>query len=101
MELTSVSNSLAEFGNTLVPIPGILECDEEPVVIRRVHSNLAVLSTKTKPKKVLFEGSDGKDYTFLLKGMEDLHLDERIGQLLGALNSIFDARKSKFILFIA
>jgi PI-3-kinase-related kinase SMG-1 len=48
---------------------------------------LEVLRTKTRPKKLLFVGSDGRRYSYLLKGHEDLHLDERIMQLLRIVNS--------------
>lgn len=34
------------------------------------------------------QGSDGRKYTFLFKGMEDLHLDERIMQLLSICNNL-------------
>ncbi len=37
--------------------------------------------TKTKPKKITMVGSNGRLYTFLLKGREDLHLDERMMQV--------------------
>lgn len=45
-----------------------------------------ILPTKTKPKKLAFIGNDGKKYTYLFKGMEDLHLDERIMQFLSIAN---------------
>jgi serine/threonine-protein kinase SMG1 len=45
-----------------------------------------ILPTKTKPKKLIFHGSDGRQYTFLFKGLEDLHLDERIMQFLSIAN---------------
>jgi PI-3-kinase-related kinase SMG-1 len=37
-------------------------------------------------------GSDGKKYTYLFKGLEDLHLDERIMQFLVIANTLM--RKS-------
>jgi len=33
-------------------------------------------------------GSNGKDYTFLLKGHEDLRQDERVMQLFGLVNAL-------------
>ena len=32
-------------------------------------------------------GSDGREYCYLLKGKEDLHLDERIMQFLRMVNA--------------
>ncbi|KAJ2183974.1 hypothetical protein IW144_006803, partial [Coemansia sp. RSA 522] len=34
------------------------------------------------------QGSDGNEYTFLLKGLDDLRLDERVMQLFGLINSL-------------
>lgn len=51
-----------------------------------VDNTIQILPTKTKPKKLSFYGSDGKRYTYLFKGMEDLHLDERIMQFLSIAN---------------
>ena len=50
------------------------------------HSKVLVLPTKTRPKKLALKGSDGRRYTYLFKGMEDLHLDERMMQFLDAIN---------------
>ena len=41
-------------------------------IIKALEDNLSILLTKTKPKKVCFLGSDGKKYTYLFKGLEDL-----------------------------
>ncbi|KAI8852505.1 hypothetical protein BC829DRAFT_414483 [Chytridium lagenaria] len=62
-----------------------------------MNSQVQVLSTKTKPKKVMFEASDGKSYAFLFKGLEDLHLDERMQQFIGTGNSLlrFKGRKNE------
>ncbi|RCH98888.1 Serine/threonine-protein kinase smg1 [Rhizopus azygosporus] len=49
---------------------------------------VVILPTKTKPKKLDFKGSDGKKYSYLFKGHEDLHLDERIMQLLTTTNGL-------------
>ena len=54
----------------------------------RFGDQMAVLPTKTKPKKLLLYGSDGKEYNYLLKGREDLHLDERIMQFLRVVNGM-------------
>ena len=56
--------------------------DGQYVTIHSIVEQCLILSTKTKPKKLFFIGSNGKKYTYLFKGLEDLHLDERIMQLL-------------------
>ena len=41
-------------------------------------------------------GSNGKSYTYLFKGLEDLHLDERIMQFLSVINNMF-AKTNKYV----
>lgn len=47
-----------------------------------------MLPTKTKPKKLTIAGSNGCRYTYLVKGREDLRLDERMMQLLQSINTV-------------
>ena len=48
-----------------------------------------VLSSIRKPKRLIIQGSDAKDYSFMVKGGEDLRQDQRIEQLFGIMNDIF------------
>uniref|UniRef100_A0AAG5DR97 non-specific serine/threonine protein kinase n=1 Tax=Anopheles atroparvus TaxID=41427 RepID=A0AAG5DR97_ANOAO len=60
--------------------------DGQPILIRSVDGAIQILPTKTRPKKLLFHGNDGRRYGYLSKGLEDLHLDERIMQFLSIAN---------------
>jgi len=40
-----------------------------------------VLSSIRKPKRITIRGDDEKEYMFLVKGGEDLRLDQRIEQV--------------------
>ncbi|KAH9620587.1 hypothetical protein KSS87_005701 [Heliosperma pusillum] len=71
-----LSESERDFGSTSLGI----------VTIASFSEQVTILSTKTKPKKLVILGSDGGKYTYLLKGREDLRLDARIMQLLQAVN---------------
>ena len=42
----------------------------------------------TSPPPLHPSGSDGRDYTFLVKGHEDLRQDERVMQLFGLVNTL-------------
>lgn len=46
------------------------------------------MSTLRKPIKITVLGSDGKDYSFLIKFGEDLRQDQRIQQLFLLMNTI-------------
>lgn len=54
---------------------------EELVTIREFSPQLIVITSKQRPRKLTIHGSDGVEYTFLLKGHEDLRQDERVMQV--------------------
>lgn len=93
LKMEDISPVLARLKNTSISMPGI-DTDLTPpsdtrlVFIKSVDPIVHILPTKTKPKKLAFHGSDGKRYTYLFKGLEDLHLDERIMQFLTIANSM-------------
>ncbi|GAN02379.1 hypothetical protein MAM1_0021c01822 [Mucor ambiguus] len=87
LELSQVSPYLHNMKNTPIGLPGQSE-NEEPCFIDSFGSNVIVLPTKTKPKKLDLKGTNGKKYSYLFKGLEDLHLDERIMQLLTTTNGL-------------
>lgn len=97
--LSEVAPQLALLSSSDVPMPGLEKQDMVSESDRALSANLqgivtiasfseevAIISTKTKPKKLVIVGSDGQKYTYLLKGREDLRLDARIMQLLQAIN---------------
>lgn len=95
LKMSDISPVLAEMRNTVITMPG-LHTNQRTVrvTIKSIENNVSILPTKTRPKKLVFYGSDGKAYTYLFKGLEDLHLDERIMQLLSITNTMM-ARDSE------
>ncbi|XP_037938789.1 serine/threonine-protein kinase Smg1 [Teleopsis dalmanni] len=87
-KISDLSPVLAQMCDTEISMPGVENFDKTPVYIKSVDSTVYILPTKTKPKKLAFFGSDGRKYTYLFKGLEDLHLDERIMQFLSIANSM-------------
>ena len=71
------------------PPPPPTHIHKKPVTLESFHLEVAVLPTKTKPKKISMIGSDGRKHTYLFKGLEDLHLDERIMQFMDIINNMF------------
>lgn len=84
--MNQISPKLAQIKHSVIPIPGE---DGQFHTIHSVGQTVQVLPTKTRPKKLVFVGSNGHRYQYLLKGLEDLHLDERIMQLLSIINIMF------------
>lgn len=58
--------------------------------IESFDSKLLTMDSKQKPKRIKIRGSDEREYYFLVKGGEDLRLDQRIEQMFEVLNGIFD-----------
>lgn len=87
----TISPVLSAMENTTIPMPGANNYSQTDIVtIEKVYKTVVTLHTKTKPKKLGFYGSNGRLYTFLFKGEEDLHLDERIMQILSVMNRMFN-----------
>ncbi|CAN0927744.1 Serine/threonine-protein kinase SMG1 [Linum grandiflorum] len=103
MTLGEVAPRLALLSSSDVPMPGLEKqvsiSDSEKdlfttqgiIRIASFGEEVTILSTKTRPKKLVMHGSDGQKYTYLLKGREDLRLDARIMQLLQAINGFLRA----------
>ncbi|KAG9455066.1 hypothetical protein H6P81_007970 [Aristolochia fimbriata] len=102
--LSEVAPRLALLSSSDVPVPGletqISNSDSSGgahvdlqgfITISSFCDQVTILSTKTKPKKLVIIGSNGQKYTYLLKGREDLRLDARIMQLLQAINSCLNS----------
>ncbi|XP_044575793.1 serine/threonine-protein kinase SMG1 isoform X2 [Cotesia glomerata] len=99
LKMADISPILANMKDTFIAMPGVFATtrNNKIVTIRSVDNIVQILPTKTKPKKLMFHGSDGHVYTYLFKGLEDLHLDERIMQFLSICNTMMsknnDTRK--------
>lgn len=104
VSLGEVSPLLASLSTSYAPMPGLekeatisepeSDLDSIPpgiVTISSFSAQVSILPTKTKPKKIVIVGSDGMNYTYLLKGREDLRLDARIMQLLQAVNGFLQS----------
>ncbi|KAJ4716092.1 Serine/threonine-protein kinase TOR [Melia azedarach] len=95
LDLQSVSPELLECRNLELAVPGTYRADSPVVTIRSFATQLVVITSKQRPRKLTIHGSDGEDYAFLLKGHEDLRQDERVMQLFGLVNTLLEnARKT-------
>ncbi|KAK4876755.1 hypothetical protein RN001_009261 [Aquatica leii] len=87
LKMQDISPLLASMKDTVIAMPGLTTVKTQ-ITISSVSNHVSILPTKTKPKKLIFHGSDGQTYTYLFKGLEDLHLDERIMQFLSIANTM-------------
>jgi PI-3-kinase-related kinase SMG-1 len=59
--MDDISPKLYSLRNTVIAMPG-LGTAGQIVTIESVSNTVQILPTKTKPKKLVFKGSDGKRY---------------------------------------
>uniref|UniRef100_A0A6B2L2W0 non-specific serine/threonine protein kinase n=1 Tax=Arcella intermedia TaxID=1963864 RepID=A0A6B2L2W0_9EUKA len=67
------------------------------IKISSFDGSLLVMGSMRRPKRLKIRGNDEKEYPFLVKGGEDLRLDQRVEQLFFVMNKIFysDPKASK------
>ena len=103
MDLKTISPALFHFRESEIEIPGFVQNkaneNNNLVKISSFCPKLTVLRSKEKPRKIIINGSDGKEYPYLLKGHEDIRQDERVMQLFGLINILLfkdsDTRSKK------
>lgn len=89
LDLERSSTFLFQARDLNVAVPGTAESSNSPLIsIQRFQSNVTIIMSKQRPRKVIIYGSDGKPYSFLLKGHEDLRQDERVMQFFGLVNNL-------------
>ena len=93
LDLESISPELFNFKESEIEIPGTYQNNDigeegSLVKISSFSRRLTVLNSKQHPRKIVINGSDGKEYPFLLKGHEDIRQDERVMQLFGLVNTL-------------
>lgn len=59
LHTAEISNYLTGLADTIIPVPG--QIGEQKVTIHKMHKNVYTMITKTRPKKIGFIGSDGKE----------------------------------------
>eukprot|EP00474_Spongospora_subterranea_P003312 CRZ03770.1 hypothetical protein [Spongospora subterranea] len=82
-----ITNASPSF--TSVPSPAVFRIPGMPVGAQLAglsRPSLEILKTKTRPKSITFRGTDGCLYTYLLKGREDLNIDQRVLQISAYVN---------------
>jgi phosphatidylinositol kinase/protein kinase (PI-3 family) len=88
LDLAQCSPSLSRARRLELGVPGSYRVDGTYVKIEKFISNVEVINSKQRPRKITLRGSDGQDYVFLLKGHEDLRQDDRVMQVFGLVNAL-------------
>ncbi|ODQ81853.1 hypothetical protein BABINDRAFT_160083 [Babjeviella inositovora NRRL Y-12698] len=88
LELQYVSPKLLAASDLELAAPGTYEAGQPVVRIIKFEPTFSVISSKQRPRKLCCKGSDGKDYTYALKGHEDIRQDNLVMQLFGLVNTL-------------
>ncbi|KAL9649425.1 hypothetical protein ABK040_016207 [Willaertia magna] len=84
-----------------IPIPGSHlygnSTEDSLITIENISNKVKVLGSKTKPKKIIMKGNNGKTFTFLLKGKEDARLDQRMQQFISITNMVFKYNNKPYL----
>lgn len=87
IELAQVSPILSNLKGSIVELPGSFGAQ----TISRFIGRMNVIASKQRPRKIAIVASDNEVYAYLLKGREDLRLDERVMQLEGLINQLLQS----------
>ncbi|OHT08492.1 PIKK family atypical protein kinase [Tritrichomonas foetus] len=88
IQLSSISPQLCDKTHFSLAVPGTYKPDKQVIRIKFFVGQFNVYMSKQQPKDVVVMGEDGNFYQYLLKGHEDLRLDERIMQFFRLINSL-------------
>ncbi|KAK8837702.1 hypothetical protein M9Y10_036237 [Tritrichomonas musculus] len=73
---------------SMVAVPGFYKMDSDFPRIQSFSRIVKVIPSAKLPRKIRIHGTDGHTYKYLLKGTEDLMLDQRIMQWFSLSNSL-------------
>lgn len=88
IELQAISQELCNMTHFRLAVPGTYKPEKDIIRIQYFIEQLTIYDTKQQPKSLVIKGEDGSMYQYLLKGHEDLRLDERVMQFFRLVNSI-------------
>ena len=88
LQLVSISPALAEKTDFVLAVPGTYKPFKPLTRIKYFVGQFSVYMSKQQPKDIVVMDDDGHFYQYLLKGHEDLRLDERIMQFFSMINSL-------------
>ncbi|KII85882.1 hypothetical protein PLICRDRAFT_144570 [Plicaturopsis crispa FD-325 SS-3] len=96
LDLQYVSPDLLKLRNLELAVPGTYQSGRPIIRITCFSPKLSVISSKQRPRRLSLEGSDGRDYQYVLKGHEDLRQDERVMQLFSLVNTLLSVDTDSF-----
>ncbi|OHS98309.1 PIKK family atypical protein kinase [Tritrichomonas foetus] len=88
IQLSRFSSELAKMEHFELSIPGTYAVEGNSPQLESIDPVLNILSSQQRPRSVYMLSTQGQRYKFLLKGNEDLRLDQRIMQFFNLINAL-------------
>jgi phosphatidylinositol kinase/protein kinase (PI-3 family) len=92
--LPKVSEELALKRGFKIAVPGTYSVEKKVPLLDHIEPALQVLGTQQHPRCVFMVSSDGSKLKFLLKGNEDIRLDERVMQFFTLINLLMNQMRT-------
>ena len=86
LSMHSIAPTLAQLRNSVLSVPGTYVISQPVTTIFQFDPSLDVFNSKQRPRLVKIYGSDGIIHRSLLKGREDLRMDQRVMQFFELIN---------------
>ncbi|EAX97874.1 PIKK family atypical protein kinase [Trichomonas vaginalis G3] len=99
IDVPSLSPDLASVQDIDIAVPGTYFIGQPVITISLVGRSMEVLRSKQHPKRLCVKGSNGLEYWFLLKGHEDLRLDQRAMQIFDLINALFGGQVQHIVTY--
>ena len=93
ISLTKISEELASKRHFSLNIPGKYNVSKNGSLLNYIEPTLHVLNTAQHPRSTHLVDENGRRWKFLLKGNEDLRLDQRIMQFFSLLNMLLKTNR--------
>lgn len=92
--LSKISPDLCNKKNFLISVPGLYNINKQAPKLNKIEERLELFSTLNHPRLLNVVDENGTRHKFLLKGNEDLRLDQRIMQIFSLANSLIKVNRS-------
>ena len=99
LDVPSVAPDLAKVKDIPIAVPGTYHFNKPLITISLVGRSMEVLRSKQHPKKLCVRGSNGQEFWYLLKGREDLRLDQRAMQMFSLINAFIPEQANRIITY--
>ncbi|OHS94120.1 hypothetical protein TRFO_11408 [Tritrichomonas foetus] len=95
-----VAPLLSDIRNVNIAVPGTYDptAPKDSInTISKFAASMDVFPSKQRPKRFAIIGKDGREFWYLLKGHEDLRLDQSVVQLFSLINTFIPSSMPKIV----